>query len=155
ATVTAGYVLAKSLWGRLAGMLAGGFTRLMYAMFYYARTSNGDVPALFWSSLVLVLFALCLKQRTLTRRRAGGMGVAVALAVAHKDQSYGCFLLVPLVLLPLHFRTVRGEEPRRLWSRWEAPLLGAGVAVAVYVAARGFVFYPEKFFRHIHFIRFG
>ena len=155
ATVAAGYVLATSMWGRLAGVLAGVFTMLMYPMFYYARTSNVDVPALFWSSVVFVLVALCLRDRALTRRRAVWMGIAAALAVATKDQSYGYFLLFPLILLPLHFRTVRGEGPRRLWSEWEAPLLGAGVAVAVYVVASGFVFYPEKFFGHIHFIRFG
>jgi len=87
--------------------------------------------------------------------RAAWLGLIAALAVATKDPSYGVFLLLPLVMLPLHYNRQAKADITNAWERMKAPLAGLVACVAVYVVASGFVFYPEKFFKHLEFIRGG
>ena len=147
--VVSAFLTAKTLWGLTAGTIAAVFVMLMYPMFYYGRTSHVDVPALFWTSLALLVFARVLKEG-LSVRRAIWFGLLAGLAVATKDQSYGILLCLPLAVLPGSFRAAREQGLTDFWSRWKGSV-GHGVAVSamVYGVASGFLLGPAKFFWHV------
>jgi len=138
---------------RRTGILAGAFVLLQYPMFYYSRTSNVDMGALFWTALGLLVFAACM-ENGLTIRRGLGLGAAAALAVASKDASYGAFLPVGAVVLLLHVRTVR-----RSGGSWgealRVPVYSGVLAVALYAACSGLLFRPARYFQHVDFITHG
>jgi hypothetical protein len=152
--VVAAYFTAKTLWDRTTAVLSAVFVMLMYPMFYYAKISNVDVPALFWGSLVLLLFARVLNGG-LPVGRAAWMGAFAALAVATKDGSYGVFLLLPLAMLPFHYRVLQQQNRWTAWHRWKAPLVGLVVSAAVYVVMSGLALRPDKYFEHLAYIRSG
>ena len=153
-TSAVAYFTAKRLWNRTAGVLAGLLVLLIYSWFYYARVSNTDAAAAFWASLGLYVFVRII-QDGMSVGRAAWLGLIAALAVATKDPNYGVFLLLPLVMLPVHYSQQTQAGVTDVWERMKAPLAGLVACVAVYVVASGFVFYPAKFFKHVEFIRGG
>lgn len=151
-TVVAAYHVARSLWDHTRGLLAGVFVMLLYPMFYYSRTGNLDVPALFWGSVGLVVYARILREGYSVWRGIW-LGVFAAMSAGTKDQGAGLFLLMPLVLLPLHFRRMareRTDGPQI--SRWRAPATTLVAGLLVYLVSSGFIFRPERYFAHMAFI---
>jgi hypothetical protein len=149
--VVCAYFLGRKLWDRATGVLAAVFVLLMYPMFYFARTSNLDVPVTFWQSCVLLLFALALQERRVSGGRWLAIGVLTAIALATKEQSYGILLLLVFPLLAWHFRAVGGG----VWVRWRAPLTALAVSAFLYIFASGLAIRPEKYFRHLDYVRAG
>ena len=149
-TVVAAYFTTKTLWDRLTAALAGVFVLLMYPLFYYGKTSNVDVPSLFWMSLFLLLAARVLQQGW-TVRRAVWMGTFAALAVATKDQSYASVILLPPALLLIHIRSLQARSTVP-WSCLKAPLAGLVAAAGVYAFTSGLVIRPKTFLGHWDFI---
>lgn len=150
--VITAYLIAKTLWDRAAATWAALVVLLAGSMAFYARTSNLDVPALFWTALG-VLAVVRILTHGLTRRRAILLGVTAALAVATKDQTYGA--LVPgLVFLALavSWRTGRAEGRPGVKLAWGHLLVMTLVGAAVYAVANGIVFSPSRFVRHLEFV---
>ncbi len=153
-TAVAAFYTAKQLWDRTTGLLAGLIVAMLYPVVYYSRTTNVDVPALFWCSIVLYLFSRSMSDG-LPLGRALALGFFAALAVATKDQSYAVLLFLPIPLLYYHFRYLNPLQHGDLWSRWSAPLSGGMIAGALYVVASGLVLRPAQYFAHLAFIRTG
>jgi hypothetical protein len=152
--VVCAYFLGRRLWDRTTGVLAAVFVLLMYPMFYFARTSNLDVPVTFWQSLVLLLFALALKEQRVSGAQWLWIGLLTSIALATKEQSYGILLLLVFPLMAWHFRAV-GRAGDGVWARWRAPLTALAVSAFFYIFASGLVIRPEKYFRHLDFVRAG
>jgi len=151
-TVVAAYHVGVSLWDRTRGLLAALFVMLLYPMFYYSRTGNLDVPALFWAALGLVVYARILREG-FTLDRGIWLGTFAAMSAGTKDQSAALFLLMPFVLLPLHFRRLARNRAQDLEiSRWRAPASTVVAGLLVYLVSSGFVFRPERYFAHVSFI---
>lgn len=151
--VVVAFRTAAILWDRRTGVLAGVAVLLIYPMFYYARTSNVDMPALFWTSLGLAVCAACLRDG-ITVRRAVWLGLLAALATATKDASYAAFAALVPMLAWWHARDAR--RPGTGWpERWKAPLLGLVALVGVYVVASGLAIHPGRFVIHLRFIVHG
>jgi hypothetical protein len=146
--VTIAFETAKVLWNRTTGLIAGVLVLTIYPMFYYSRTSNVDMGALFWTALGLLVFAYCLRDR-LTVNRAAWLGVFAGLATGTKDASWPAFLMIGAVVARQHLRestlTAFRDKYRPLW-------VGAATASAVYVTASGFIFRPSRFFLHLRWI---
>jgi hypothetical protein len=148
------YFLGRRLWDRVTGILAAVFVLLMYPMFYFARTSNLDVPVTFWQSLVLLLFALALKEQSVSGARWLWIGLLTSIALATKEQSYGILMLLVFPLMAWHFRAV-ARAGGGMWARWRAPLLSLALSAFLYVFASGLAIRPEKYFRHLDYVRAG
>jgi 4-amino-4-deoxy-L-arabinose transferase-like glycosyltransferase len=147
--VVAAYCFSRILWGHLTGVVAALLTMLNYLMFYYSRTGNLDVPAFFWISLALVVFAKILRE-TLTSRRAACLGVLAGLAMATKDQAVTIFLPLGLFLLSRRFSwsSETGYRVRPL-------LIGLGAFVLAYVVGTGMLIDPQRHINHVYYLFFN
>jgi len=139
---------ATLLWDRSTGTIAGVMVLLTYPMFYYARVSTVDMGALFWTSLGLYVFAVCVREGV-TRRRAMALAVFAALATATKDMSYAAFLPVGLAAAVQYLREPGSGGRRRAWGDLSAAL---AASAAAYALASGLVFHPARYLGHLSFI---
>jgi hypothetical protein len=82
---------------------------------FYGQTGNVDVPHIFWCTLAALAFIRALSERTLASH--AWLGALVAAAITTKDQAYGFFPGVAVVLLWATWKhTPRAASvPRRLW----------------------------------------
>jgi len=147
--VVAAFHTGRILWDRRHGVIAAALVMLSYPMFYYSRTSNVDMGALFWTSLGMAVFAASLRD-SLTVRRGVWLGAFAALATATKDPSYAPFLAAGLLLTWIHFR--RGV---RIGRAWQAPLAAVGCSAAVYVLASGLAFHFGRYGAHLNYVLRG
>lgn len=151
-TVALTFLVARTWWNRETGVIAAVFVLLMYPMFYYARTSNVDVPALCWTVAGMLAFVLVLK-RGLAMREALALGASAALSTATKDPGYAIFIPIGVMVLVTHLRRRAGQWP---WSRsLREPAVALGVSVLVYVVASGLIFNLQRFLLHVDFIIHG
>jgi hypothetical protein len=153
-TVLAACLLGRSLWNRTCGLVAGVFVMLLYPMFYYSRTGNLDVPALFWAALGLVVYARIVRD-AYTVRRAIWLGIFAALSAGTKDQGATLFLLMPLAMLPLEFRRREAQSHAKKVRVWIPAAVTVAAGALAYLVSSGFIFRPERFLAHVNFILGG
>jgi hypothetical protein len=142
--VVVAYRIGRILWDRKTGVLAGLMALVPYPMFYYAKTANLEIPCLFWGSLGLLMYAKMLVEG-ITTRRAALLGVFAGLAAATKDQTAGLFLLMPLVLIPLHWKAWRAGKV----SLWAPPLALLTLGIIVYALTSGLALDPARWRAHM------
>jgi hypothetical protein len=135
--------------GRRAGLLAAIVFSLATTFLYYAKTANLDVPYLFWFALSLVCYLRAIDRRAV--RDFALVGLFGALSIATKDQAYGLYFGMAIVLLVVVARERAGA------ARWKAIvdrrlLIGAGVAAATFVLAHNLAFNWSGFVEHVRFI---
>jgi hypothetical protein len=149
-TVVAAWRTATLLWDEATGRIAAVFVLTMSPMFFFGKTSNVDMGALFWTAMGLMVFAEILRD-TLTTRRAILIGLYAALAPATKDANYSVFLVAGLVLAGVHLSRARQDGvPPGTAIR---PLaIGFVTALACYVMASGLIFRPSRFMEHLQWI---
>ena len=151
--VVAAWRLGSRLWNPAAGIGAGVCVLLLYPMFYYSRTSNVDMGALFWTALGLLAIVECLRDG-FTPARAAWVGLLAALATATKDSSYAAF--VPLGLIVLAAEALRLRRAGQSWlGIWKPAATLIAVGAAVYVVASGAVFDPARYRGHVAFVLHG
>ena len=112
-------------------------------MYYYGRTSNVDGPALFLTAVALWQFARILKFG-LEPSSARWLAISAALAIATKDASFGAIVPVGIIVVVLELKR------NRVLLLHTALLSGA-----VYLVASGLLLNPDRYWKHIQFIRFG
>ena len=133
-TVIAVYKAARDAFGTRAGVLAAASLATLTPFLYYAKTSNPEVPYVFWFSVSLVFYLRLL--RTLAVQDFVGFALAAILSICTKDQAYGLYWLAPLPMIRRlwqeHHRT---GKSRPLWSAvFDRRLWIAGAAAAVVFA---------------------
>ena len=138
-SVICAFFFARTLWGYGTGLLAAVLILLHYLVVYYSRTGNPDMPAFFWSSVGVAIFARILVEG-FTVRRAAWLGLFAGLAIATKDQTVLVFLpLGASLLLP----RIRRSAGLRMY------LTGLGVSIAAYLFATGMVVDPQRHITHV------
>ncbi len=151
--ICAVFILSRRLFGVRAGWIAAAISLFSAPFMFYSRTGNLDVPVLFW---VLLSFVAIERAWTdgLTTRRALWCGTLAALAVATKDQAYG-LLVPPLVALCIRtVRLARSTPPEHVGISPIRSLLAlVGSGFAAFVVAGGIVIRPDRFLRHLDYIR--
>jgi len=134
---------AAVLWGANAGWIAGLLTLLFPPLFYYGRTSNVDGPALFFTGVAMWAFARILREG-LTAETSRWLAVSAALAIATKDAAFGAIVPVGVVVALIEWRRGRALVVRT-----------ALLSAAVYLVASGLLLNPDRYWKHIQFIRHG
>jgi hypothetical protein len=134
---------------RRAGLFAATLAGLSPAMTYYAKTSNLDVPYLFWAVLSLVQLSRAI-ARTEPRRLVWALALA-AFAVGTKDQAYAMFALsVPTVLaLWLALDQALRKRRRDAVRHVTVGFVVAAIALATIDAA---IVNPEGFAARVRFL---
>ncbi|MGH8509056.1 MAG: ArnT family glycosyltransferase [Gammaproteobacteria bacterium] len=150
-TVLAVYRAARIVWDPRAGVMTGLLVMLSGPMVYLARTGNLDVPTLFWTSLGVLVLAHA-SVRGLSIRRAALIGVFAALSTATKDQAYGGWTAVILLLILLHWRRLLPTGESSGIPSWAAPAAMILGGRFVYVLASGIPVWPQRYLAHMHFI---
>jgi hypothetical protein len=133
---------------RLTGCIAGLMALCIYPMFYYSRTSNVDMGALFWTTLGLLVFARYLRDG-LTTRRAVWLGIFAALATGSKDASWPAFLMMGLVIACTELSWPLDRVPR---EKIRQLALGFAVAAGAYAVATGLIFRPSRYWSHLEWV---
>lgn len=100
--------LAREVAGQRYAWTAALCGALFMPFVYYAKTTNLDVPCLFWTSLAFVFFARAGSRGDW--RDGARFGVTAALAIATKDQVAALFVLPVAALI---YRVVRGRVAGR------------------------------------------
>ena len=147
-------VLAAMTIGARRGVVAAVFLLAVPVFVFYSKTTNVDMPYLFWVALAMVLLVKALRSRSPAEYAL--LGGAVALAVATKDQAYGFFAGAAAVLVwsvmrdtPAGWswtkRAAATIRDRRLWA-------GLLTCVAVYVVVMGALWNVEGVREHFRLI---
>lgn len=144
--VVATWKAASILWGKRVGSLAAVLTLLAFPVVYYSRTSNVDLPALFWTSLGFLVFARCLVDG-LTVRRAAWLGIWAAVAVGTKDNSWAFFLAMGLAVTAQQLRA-----PGTLRERMKPLAAGLLSAAFLYAFTSGLAFRPARWKDHVEWV---
>ena len=148
-TVVVAHSAGRRMAGPAAGWMAAAAVATIGPLLYYARTSNVDVGAVFWTALAIAIALRALREG-LTPPNATAIGVCAGIAIATKDQQFAFFLGIGLVLLTTHVLDRRRSGDWGGW--WRGPTLALGVAAALYLALSGIVLLPEWFGRHVRFL---
>ena len=147
-------VIAETTIGRRRGLAAAAFLLSVPAFVFYAKTTNVDMPYVFWLSLALLLLLRAVRTRAI--RDHAWLGAVAACAVATKDQAYGFFPGAALVVAWFAWLDTDAERPwpkrvmavardKRLWA-------GLGTCVCVYVLLMGVVWNFEGVRNHFAFL---
>lgn len=134
--------------GNAAAWMAAASVATIGPLVYYARTSNVDVAALFWTMLALP-FALRALREGLTVPLATALGLCAGIATATKDQQYAFFIGLGLVLMTTHLLDRRRSGQWQGW--WRGPLAGFVAGGAIYLVLSGILVLPDHFARHLRF----
>ena len=145
------YLCGRELYAPAPALFAALVAGLAAPLAYYAKTANVDAPYLFWFAGALLFFLRALARRR--RRDYLALAACAAAATATKDQAYGLFALVPLVLAAdlARERRLAGLGPwgaladRRL-------LAAAAVAAAAYAVFTNAWLDPAGFAAHVALI---
>ena len=150
-------MLAALTIGQRLTILAPFFLLTAPPFIFYSKTTNVDIPYVFWVSVAMLLFVRALTTRSLLAHVL--LGAAVALAVTTKDQAYGFFPGAAAVLAwyswsetaSLGTWTARMRATvldRRLWA-------GAGTCVVVFILVMGVPWNVDGAIAHFELIRRG
>lgn len=148
--------IAKTVFTPRAAAWSALLTALLAPLAYYGKTSNLDVPYLFWTLLAVWQYLRIVHTQRL--RNYAAFGACVALAVATKDQAYGFFVLTPIVLavaLARHRTAGRPSFGSVAAALVGKPLLLTGAVTAVTFAVANNLLFGgwDGFLRHIHFMQ--
>ena len=134
------HLCGRELYGHGPALFAALVAGLSVPLPYYAKTANTDVPYLFWSAAALLAYLRLLDGHR--RRHYVALALCAAAAVAAKDQAYGLFVLVPVVVVVTGARTLLD---RRL-------LAGVGVGVVAFAVLTNAWRNPSGFAAHVALI---
>ncbi len=153
--VIAVFEITRRLFSRQAALWSALLTALIAPLAYYAKTSNLDVPYLFWTLLAVWQIVLIADGGKLRNYLA--FAAFAAFAVASKDQAYGFFVVTPLLLIYLHARgraSIPGPSILMRSAVSKPILLTAVTGAFSFALANNLLFGGlEGFLRHIDFAR--
>lgn len=148
--VVAAYEIGRTLFDERAGLWSAALVLTMYPMFYYARTSNVDVPVLFFTALAFIPFAKSI-MGGVTKARGAWFGALSGLALAVKEPAFASFVGVPVALLVLP-----SLDARAGWKSpavWRGAAWAVAAAIAAYAIGSGMVIDPDRYAAHVAFVR--
>jgi hypothetical protein len=128
-------------------------TALTPPFLYYSKTTNVDIPYIFWFFIAVYFFIRILKyHRTFDYILFAGAGV---FSICTKDQAYALLILTPFIIIySLHQRNKAEEKnPSILKSIVNKKTMSAFVTgTSLFVLIHNFMFNFQGFKKHLFFI---
>lgn len=148
-TIVALGKMARIVSGKRAESFTMAAAAVNAVLAYYAKTTNLDVPYLFWSTLSLLALTEAVAEHKLERLRR--FAVFAAIAIATKDQAYAVFALVVPVGLGcwLVFDARARSKKRRVFR---SVLVSAAIGIGVLLVIDGVVTNPSGFRARLAFL---
>jgi len=149
--IVAAYEIGRTLFDERSGLWAAALVLTTYPMFYYARTSNVDVPVLFFTALAFIPFAKSI-MGGVTVARGAWFGALAGLALATKEPAFASFLGIPVALLVLP-SPVDGTAAWKSAQVWRGAGVAVLLAIVAYAIGSGMVIDPNRYWAHVAFVR--
>jgi len=149
--IVAAYEIGRTLFDERSGLWAAALVLTTYPMFYYARTSNVDVPVLFFTALAFIPFAKSI-MGGVTVARGAWFGALAGLALATKEPAFASFLGIPVALLILP-SPVDGTAAWKSAQVWRGAGVAVLLAIVAYAIGSGMVIDPNRYWAHVAFVR--
>lgn len=148
------FLITRQLFTESAALWAALCTALIAPLAFYAKTSNLDVPYLFWTMLAIWQCLLAIQSQQY--RHYILFGVFGALAIASKDQAYGYFSLTPFIFawaIARHNNNGRVNVKHYCFALVSKPIIITGIAtVATFALANNLLFGGlEGYLKHLEF----
>jgi len=140
--------LARRTCGPRAATIAAWAGAVNMGFTYYGKTSNLDVPCIFYATLSI--WFLTRDRLVPNGRHKIYAALAAVCAVTTKDQAYANFVLV-LPVCAFASLVERSSAPR--WQRVRAWALALAAGVGGYAVASTLLFNPRGFFARLAFLR--
>lgn len=147
------YLCGAETFGRRAGLLAAALFAMVPPFLYYAKFANMDVPYLFWWGASMVFYLRLL--RGLRLRDFVLFAGSATLSIGTKDQAYGLYVLVPIVVIQQLWRFHRrAGAAHPLWRALidRRLMAAAATAIVLCVVANNLIFNLSGFQEHVRFI---
>lgn len=135
--------------GERAGLAAAAACTLGASFTYYGQVTNLDAPYLFWSALAMWSWMRLVTARE--PRRIGPAMLAIAAAIATKDQAYALFLPGLPLFLAIWF-IVDPWARRHVGILLPRLILWAAIALVALLAIDGALTNPSGFSRRLAFL---
>ncbi|HEX6463549.1 MAG TPA: glycosyltransferase family 39 protein [Vicinamibacterales bacterium] len=151
--VAATGVAGALAFGRRPGLWAAAIMALTTPFLYYAKTTNPDVPYLFWFAVSLVYYVRILQGGT--RRDYVLFAAFATFSVCTKDQAYGLYLLMPVPIVVEIWRANRSaNRPRAFLRALIDPRLwiAAATSAVLFALIHNMLFNWNGFMQHVRFI---
>jgi 4-amino-4-deoxy-L-arabinose transferase-like glycosyltransferase len=148
------YRSGRQLFDRGTSLLAAACVAFVCPFLYYAKTTNLEVPYLFWFALAIYFYL-----RALRRHRLGDyllLATAVALSVCTKDQAFALYVLAPLPLTASlrNARRAEGLPAGVAATVFDRRIVGAALTVVVvFSAVHNLLFDWQGFLSHVEAMR--
>ncbi len=136
-TLVAIDMVGRHAFARRAGLFAAALFALAAPLLYYAKATNVDVPYIFWFALSLIFYLRVLAHDRLRDYLA--LAVATTLSICTKDQAYGLYVLLPIVIV---------------WQKgFNRRAVAAGVtSIVLFALCHNLLFNMSGFREHVAFI---
>ena len=103
------YKCGREVFDQRSSLWAASITALIVPFVYHAKTTNLDIPYLFWFIISVYFFLRLLKTRQ--RKYYLLFALTAVLTVCTKDQAYGLYALPPLFVLFSDWRAQKKAIP--------------------------------------------
>ncbi len=109
------YLCGKEIYEARTSFLAALMTALICPFVYFSKTTNLEIPYVFWFVLSLLFYLRILKYQKL-RDYLLFSGAAV-ISICTKDQAYGFYVLTPLFIIIIHHVSQKQKQKNvQLWQ---------------------------------------
>jgi hypothetical protein len=151
ATVLILYVCGRELYGSRGAVYAALTAALMVPFAYYGKTTNLEVPYLFWFAVSLLAYIRILQRHA--RSDYFLFAASAALAVSTKDQAYGLVVLSPLAIIAARWIRSKqggGSSAGIVFDR--TTMQAAMIAVGTFLLADNLLLNFSGFVEHVRMI---
>ena len=174
------YLCGREVFDRKSALFAVIISALSSPFIYYAKTTNLEIPYLFWAMLSFLFYLRILKYQKLQDYLL--FSTTAAIAVCTKDQAYGFYILTPVFLIWQHHRHLTKTtkvRPRTKVAATQTPakpgfvrlalplkvafrslrhkniVLSLAVGIGTFVLLQNLIFNWEGFSKHVQLIVSG
>ena len=144
------YKCGREIFDQRSSLWAASIAALIVPFVYHAKTTNLDIPYLFWFMISGYFFLRLLKTRQ--RKYYLFFALTAVLTVCTKDQAYGLYVLPPLFVLFSDWRFEKKTMPnltavRFLFNR--TYLYAVLVALGTFFLVYNLAFNAQGFLHHV------
>jgi len=147
------YLCGCEITDKRSALFASLITALTPPFVYYSKTSNTDIPYLFWFILALYFFIRILKYHHTFDYIL--FAAAAVFSICTKDQAYALFVLTPFIIIISLFRHNKAHYKKTTWlkSVFNRKTLSALITgTSLFVIIYNLVFNLQGFKRHFSLI---